>query len=65
MTFSFLSFFFVYFSARINYRDALPSKHTKDNGRKIFKKCFWRAFFIIWKKYRLQVVVRTEEVKSE
>ena len=44
MTFPFLSFFFVYFSTRINYRDALPSQHTKRQPEKNFKKCFWRAF---------------------
>jgi hypothetical protein len=40
-----LSFIFVYFSARINYRDALPSKHIKDNGRKILKSVFGELFY--------------------
>jgi hypothetical protein len=46
MTFPFLSPFFVYFSARINYRDAFPSKHTKDNGRKILKSVFGELFYL-------------------
>jgi hypothetical protein len=54
MTFPFLSFFFVYFSARINYRDAFPSKHTKDNGRKILKSVFGELFYL--EEISLQVV---------
>lgn len=36
----------LYFSARINYRDAVRSKHTKDNGRKILKSVFGEVFLL-------------------
>lgn len=54
MTFPFLSLFFVYFSSRINYRDAFPSKHTKDNERKILKSVFGELFYL--EEISLQVV---------
>ena len=58
----FLVFLFVYFSTRINYRDALPSQHTKDNGRKILKSVFGELFYL--EEISLQVGERMEEVKS-
>jgi hypothetical protein len=36
----------LYFSARINYRDGVRSKHTKDNGRKILKSVFGEVFLL-------------------
>jgi hypothetical protein len=38
--------FLLYFSARINYRDAPRSEHTKDNGSKILKSVFGEVFLL-------------------